>query len=363
MQIHSQTIHSSSASSYGNHSQPHSVTSLSSSMKSIMDSSVSVATQHRKLQNVGEFLDWADAQGLTQQDVLPPSEAILCNFAASFAGHLAGATVRAKISAVKAWVTRRGKHWEGRENLRKVLAGVEHRAPSSSFREERAPVKESHLRILHEGLDLSGNCGKDHAIAAAAKALFAGQMRAGELLGKSPDLKDFDSQALPSVKHLLPPNNTGERILHLPQTKTSQTRGEKVILAEQPGRTCPNRAFRHHIKVNRLREEHPLLAYRNNNGRIAVLTKTDFLTRCNQVWSLKGIPRMTGHCFRIGGTTHLLTSGVPPDVVKALGRWKSDAFLKYWRNLDSLASIHLHRHHAQQRYSTRLQHDHRFAPY
>ncbi|KAE9392931.1 hypothetical protein BT96DRAFT_944265 [Gymnopus androsaceus JB14] len=145
-------------------------------------------------------------------------------------------------------------------------------------RKEREPVKEDHLRILHEGLDLSGKCGKDHAIAAAAKALFAGQMRAGELLGSSPSISDFNNNNLPTVGDLLPPNNTGERILRLPKTKMAQSRGEKVILASQAGHTCPNCAFHHHLQVNRLEDKHPLMAYRDEHNSLAILTKSDFLT-------------------------------------------------------------------------------------
>jgi hypothetical protein len=54
-----------------------------------------------------------------------------------------------------------------------------------------------------------------------------------------------------------------------------------------------------------------------------------------------GFPILTGHSFRIGGTTHLLLSGVPPDVVKTTGRWSSDAFLRYWRSTEQIASIYL----------------------
>ncbi|KAE9394196.1 hypothetical protein BT96DRAFT_943354 [Gymnopus androsaceus JB14] len=291
-----------------------------------MDSSITAATQNRKLRNVGEFLNWADSAGLDQQDVLPPAEATLCNFAASFAGRLAGATVKAKISAVKGWVARRGMQWKGRVNLGRVVSGVERRAPASSFRKERDSVEEDHLRLLHEGLDLSGKCGKDRAIAAAAKALFAGQMRAGEPLGSSPALSDFDHNTFPTVGDLLPPNNTGEHILCLPKTKTPQSRGEKVILVSKAGRTCPNCAFRHHLQVNHLGSKHPLMAYQNEHNKLAILMKSNFLAHCNDIWSSKGLLRMTGHCFRIGGTTHLLISGVPPDVVKALRRWKSHAF-------------------------------------
>ena len=55
----------------------------------------------------------------------------------------------------------------------------------------------------------------------------------------------------------------------------------------------------------------------------------------------KGYPRISGHCFRIGGTTFYLISGVPPDMVKKFGRWRSQAFLEYWRCLDYLGAIHI----------------------
>jgi len=71
-----------------------------------------------------------------------------------------------------------------------------------------------------------------------------------------------------------------------------------------------------------------------------MLTKVAFLSRCNQIWTASGYPRTTGHSFRIGGTTELLTSGVPPDVVKSMGRWSSDSFLRYWRDLETIAPLH-----------------------
>ncbi|KAE9389184.1 hypothetical protein BT96DRAFT_835263, partial [Gymnopus androsaceus JB14] len=98
-----------------------------------------------------------------------------------------------------------------------------------------------------------------------------------------------------------------------------------------------------------------LVAYRDENDELKVLSKAVFPKRCNVIWSRHNIPRMTGHCFRIGGTTHYLVQGIPPNVVEMLGCWKLDAFLKYWRDLDSLTSIHLHRHHAQVSYTNHLQ--------
>ncbi|KAE9391928.1 hypothetical protein BT96DRAFT_1000852 [Gymnopus androsaceus JB14] len=94
---------------------------------------------------------------------------------------------------------------------------------------------------------------------------------------------------------------------------------EEVVYSPQPGRTSPTRAWREHIRVNRLGPDDPLVAYRDENGELKVLSKTVFLKRCNEVWSRHNIPRMTGHCFRIGGTTHYLVQGIPPDIVKMLG--------------------------------------------
>ena len=72
-----------------------------------------------------------------------------------------------------------------------------------------------------------------------------------------------------------------------------------------------------------------------------LLSKKAFLSRCNQIWSALGSRVFTGHSFCIGGTTELLIRGVPPDVVKSVGRWSSDSFLRYWRSTDEVAHIHI----------------------
>ncbi|EJD33460.1 hypothetical protein AURDEDRAFT_47802, partial [Auricularia subglabra TFB-10046 SS5] len=74
-----------------------------------------------------------------------------------------------------------------------------------------------------------------------------------------------------------------------------------------------------------------LFAYRDGDDAVVALTKNAFLSRLNEIWAAAGMQRVSGHCFRIGGTTALLRMGVDTDVVKVAGRWKSDAFLRYWR--------------------------------
>ncbi|KLO16817.1 hypothetical protein SCHPADRAFT_847516 [Schizopora paradoxa] len=132
-------------------------------------------------------------------------------------------------------------------------------------------------------------------------------------------------------------------MLHLPSTKTSPVRGEDVALVAQPETFIDApRALLHHLKTNHLAGDDGLFCYRTSSrSPVQRLTSNMFLARCNQVWAASNIPRITGHSFRIGGTTELLTSGVEPDVVRAMGRWSSDSFLKYWRSLEHLIPKHV----------------------
>lgn len=310
----------------------------------------------KKWNAVRRFLLWGDKQGLKQHQCLPAPEWVLCEYAATFAGKFAGGTAKSHLSAIKGWTIRRGHAYRGGENLRRMLIGVERKAPLSSRRKERPPVKEEHLHLLHKDLDLSGKeDGLDVCTIAAANTLFYGQIRSGKLLPSSPFVEKFDRKLHSTVACLRAYNADRSRRLKLPSTKMEPIRGEEIILSAQESISDPNNAIDRHIRINRLSPNDPLFSYRDKHSELKVLTKKLMLEVCNRAWSRHSVPRMTGHCFRIGGTTHYLLAGIPCDVVKVLGRWKSDAFIKYWRNLDSLATLHIHRIHVQRGYAAQIQ--------
>jgi hypothetical protein len=66
------------------------------------------------------------------------------------------------------------------------------------------------------------------------------------------------------------------------------------------------------------------------------LTKARFLEQCNRIWKACSLPPLSGHCFRIGGTTHWLLQGTPMEIVAAIGGWTSLAFLLYWRRIEAI---------------------------
>jgi len=190
------------------------------------------------------------------------------------------------------------------------------------------------LRLLYDHLNFTSPF--DVTVFAAATTAFWGQCRLGELLTNSKT--SMDTSLLPCRQNLRFSNSTYE--LSLPWTKTTKSKGATVVLTQQQRPLDPIAALQLHMATESLPGSYVLYSYRLD-GIVTPLTKSAFLARCNTIWQGNGLPRFTGHSFRIGGTTELLLGGVHPDVVKALGRWSSDAFLVYWRSLSELAPLHV----------------------
>ncbi|KAG0704811.1 hypothetical protein DFH29DRAFT_981292 [Suillus ampliporus] len=95
-----------------------------------------------------------------------------------------------------------------------------------------------------------------------------------------------------------------------------------------------------HLAHNVVNDDLPLFCYVLSSG-LRCLTRQKLLARCNSIWIPAGFPLSSGHSFHMSGTTEFLLSGVPPDVVKALSHWSSDAFLCYWHSLKLLAPLHI----------------------
>jgi hypothetical protein len=184
-----------------------------------------------------------------------------------------------------------------------------------------------------------GGSPKELCALAIALVAWCGQCRLGELLPESQRV--VDSKRLPHRRHWTGPllSNPNASELHLPWSKTSQFDGDKIFLLRQRHPLNATHSLSRHFAASALDPERLLCEFGSRRSA-SFLCKESFMTMCNSVWSNGGLPRITGHSFRIGGTTALLCSGVNPEIVKKLGRWSSDAFLIYWRSLGHLFSKH-----------------------
>jgi hypothetical protein len=131
---------------------------------------------------------------------------------------------------------------------------------------------------------------------------------------------------------------------HIPWTKTTRESGADITVTSIPEPTDPVAALRHHLSANSsIPDEAPLLSFETADGGWAPLTKSWFLERVNGIWAAAGMLSMYGHGFRIGGASELLLRGTPPDIVATQGRWKSRAFLEYWRKIESILPLFISR--------------------
>ena len=308
----------------------------------VQSAAVSKSTQSKDASRLHEFLIFCKALNIHDDDIFPAREDILIAWASSYAGRFAGKTVGAKISAIKKEHEKRGLTWQSGEQLCRVLKGVEALRHASSFRGKRPPITISMLHDLNRGLSRSS--GLDICIRAICLLSFFSQLRSGELLPPTQNLQKFNPLHHATFSHIAQSTaKNGACGLHLPWSKTQKARGDDVWIPRQEAPLDPIHAIHKHFIKNKLDINHPIAAYRDSHNKIVTLTRSTFVRRVNRILRAthKGYPRITGHCFRIGGTTFYLVSGVPPDMVKKFGRWHSQAFLEYWRCLDYLGAIHI----------------------
>lgn len=166
--------------------------------------------------------------------------------------------------------------------------------------------------------------------------------RLGELLIPSRNTFDPERHVARSVKIAFSEIAEKGRYasFHIPWTKTTKRNGADVVLTDVDVVASPTLALRHHLNANADVPPHaPLFAYEMADGGWAPMTRDWFLARVNEVWRGADLGELTGHCFRIGGTTELLLRGTSPDVVATLGSWESRAFLKYWRRIEQILPL------------------------
>lgn len=272
---------------------------------------------------------------------LPTPEWLVCAFAAHRAGTCSGSSIANDVAGLRAWHIANGSPWLRGTRLKYVLRSAVRLTPDSSKRPPRLPVTSELLELLHSSLNASIPL---HAcVLACADCVFWGQGRLGEFLPTSQSR--FSTKLFPTASSLRCISSSGDSLMcRLPWTKVSKEKGEDIFLGRQLGSSHPIASLLVHFLASPAILEAPmsshLFAYCVGGGKLVSLTKRKFLLVCNSVWTSRGLPHLSGHCFRIGGTTELLLRNVPPHIVKVMGRWSSDSFLRYWRNLEHIAPLH-----------------------
>ncbi|PVF95900.1 hypothetical protein CPB86DRAFT_862866 [Serendipita vermifera] len=306
-------------------------------MDMLIDHSLAPATRKTYDSAVNQFLNFTKTLGLTRSQSLPCSDQLLCLFLSSGAGQRGSSYAKALVSGIRSWHVRNGYNWTPSLRLQLVIRGLDSlRLRNRGNKKARLPVTPRMVHILVEAWRKGSN--KEKCALACALTAWFGQLRLGEILPSN--AREIDLSRLPkrSDWQIIGNLNKSSK-LHLPWTKTQRWDGDVVHLVEQNRHFNATQAIKRHLNSSQLNMREPLCAYLEGTHTV-IMNKKVFMHMCNEIWSHHGFDRYTGHSFRIGGTTMLLRAGVEPDVVKKMGRWKSDAFVAYWRELDAIFTHH-----------------------
>src|ERR1700678_2646354 len=270
---------------------------LRDKIRHAQSAAVNKLTQRKDESRLREFLAFCEGLGIRPTDALPAREEVLLAWASTYAGCLAGKTVSAKLLAIRKEHERRGLIWSGGAALRRILKGVEELRPTSSFRSKRAPVTIPMLEDLNRGLNRSS--GLDNCVRAIALLSFFCQLRSGEILPPTQNLRNFNPLRHATFAHIAESTaDNGACNLHLPWSKTQKGRGDDVWIPRQEAPLDPIHAIHKHFIKNRLNINHPIASYRDDNDNIVALTRSRFLRRINNI--LKATKKYSLSCIVVG---------------------------------------------------------------
>ncbi|KAG1876018.1 hypothetical protein C8R48DRAFT_591924 [Suillus tomentosus] len=306
----------------------------------VMLVSIEVKTRENYRAGLLRFHQYCDSRKIPENLHMPAPDHLLASFIASWAGKVAGSTVQNWLAGIHFWHNIHGAPWNGRILLCMAVSGLTKVVPQSSKRLCRPPVTLDHMHALTCLLNLT-NAFNVSVLAVAATAFWS-CCRLRELLIDS--VNSFNSSRHISRNAPLHRDRTPKGVpfivLKIPWTKMSHGEGASIVASGIDDLSNPVSTIIHHLSANAsVPESAPFFAFETEHGSWALMIHPWFLNRCNEIWMLAGLPELLGHCFRIGGATELLLRGTPPDVVAMQGRWKSRAFLKYWRKIDSILPI------------------------
>ena len=197
----------------------------------------------------------------------------------------------------------------------------------------KLPITPAILVLIQDRLDFANHDDKMFW-AACCTALF-GFLRSAEFTTSKEDLFKGKFLALSDIP--VDSSQLPQKVfVRLRFSKTDQFgKGYTLILARSHSLICPVDALLSYL-WSRRKKEGPLFV----DNKFSPLTKSKFFNQLKWILKESGIEgHYTLHSFRVGAASTAAAIGFPDYLIKALGRWTSDAYNLYVKlPVDSLAS-------------------------
>ena len=116
-------------------------------------------------------------------------------------------------------------------------------------------------------------------------------------------------------------------VVVVPSSKFSRRPVRVKVTARDGERVCPVLFFRTYSAVRPAGGRKELFLWSSG----LPVSAAEFARQLAGLCAMASMERLTTHAFRIGGATWAARAGWPDSVIRAHGRWGSDAFLRYIR--------------------------------
>ncbi|XP_065058040.1 uncharacterized protein LOC135685877 [Rhopilema esculentum] len=302
------------------------VSTLDESWQTLLAQSLSVNTRKTYSSAQKQFITFCQQNEFLHDNgsPCPASGLTLLRFIGKAGKTCQASTLKVYLAAVRALHIAEG-YPDPLQNLHRIPLVVRglRRVKSSNAAATKLPITALILHTIKVQLDLTKF--DDAMLWAACCTAFFGFLRAAEFtvpsnhfsegLHLSLDKISVDKMPVPSVVSIA-----------LSRSKTDQFgKGCSILLARSDSVLCPVTAFMTYIRLRGERSG-PLFLFSNG----AFLTKN----RLNS-WLQKSLlsagwnGRFTLHSFRVGAASTAASLGFPEYLIKALGRWSSEAYQVY----------------------------------
>ena len=209
-------------------------------------------------------------------------------------------------------------------NLQLVLRGTRRTLGDTVC--QKSPITPLHLHKIFHSLDMSNPL--DINVWAIALILFFGLLRKGSVLPKSSKHSEWPNILLREDVSF----HSWGMMLKIRTTKTIQfkQRQLQIPMPKQSGYMCPCQAiFRAMKLVSHSPMQSPVFLIPYPRKPIPV-TGPMFVKCIRACFSDKETQtHISGHSFRRGGATLAYALGIPAETIRALGDWRSSAYLTY----------------------------------
>ena len=242
--------------------------------------------------------------------------------------NLSYATIQVYLSAVRYSGIKSAKSTTLRTpRLNYILKGIRKESAVNHQPRERRPITFPIMKRLHMVLSQHPGNYNNTMIWAACCLAYFGLLRVSEFTTSSPDHFDSTTDLLLSDVALDSRESPTTVQITLKKAKNDQFRkGHAIYLGKTTHAVCPVDALVQYLAI-RGGIPGPLFLLDNNQS----LTRASFSSALKKAFQELHMDhqQFNTHSFRIGAATSAKRAGVSDSHLKAMGRWKSDAYLKY----------------------------------